>query len=76
MEYKLVMKLRGAFICIFKGHTVSTKCQTALKKSSEGIHVTKCERCDYPLRLELINNDRFYAVEIDSAKELCPEKFK
>ncbi len=70
------MSLKGVFICIFKGHIVSDKCQIALKNSTDHKFITKCERCGYPLRLELIDNDRFYAVELDSAKEVYPERFK
>ena len=70
------MGLKGAFICIFRGHLVSNECQIALKNSAGHKYVTKCERCRYPLRLEIIDKDRFYAIELDSAKEVYPNRFK
>ena len=70
------MSLKGAFVCMFRGHVVSEKCQRELKKSPDQKYITKCDRCHYPLRLEKIDNERFYAIELDSAKEVYPNRFK
>lgn len=70
------MGLTKGLICIFRGHVVSSECQKALKKSEETRFITKCRRCGYPVRIEAIDAKRFYVTELDSAKELFPEKFK
>lgn len=71
-----MMKLIGAIICVFIGHKVSKTCQTSLKESKTKKFETLCERCGYPLMLEIDTNDvnSFYVVEEDSVQKIFPDK--
>ena len=69
-------KLIGAIICVFRGHKVSKSCQKSLKNSQTKKFETVCERCGYPLKLEIDANDRnsFYVIEEDSIQEIFSDK--
>jgi hypothetical protein len=71
-----MMKLIGAIICVFRGHKISKTCQTSLKESKTKKFETLCERCSYPLTLEIDTNDvnSFYVIEEDSVQKIFPDK--
>lgn len=63
-----------AMWCVIAGHDVSIESQKELKKLSKQIDA-ECERCGYPLRLELDSKDQnhFYYTEQPTYRNDIPK---
>jgi hypothetical protein len=59
------MGILGGIKCVFIGHKVARQCQKELLKSPALKYETRCERCDYPLELEIDGSDnrKYYVTE-------------
>jgi hypothetical protein len=70
--YMELLEALQAVVCVFKGHKVKRDCQIELKKSATGIYETQCDRCKFPLILQMNESDnkRYFVTEADSLELL------
>jgi hypothetical protein len=66
------MRPFASVICVLLGHRVGKKCQSALRSSPNGKYETLCDRCRFPLILELDKTDSksYFVTEADSLELL------